>query len=158
MHTDLGPELRMFLGSGTHEGSGDGGVRRSAFTGPELEYLLEERRLGRIATAGKDGTPHIAPVGFSYNPDYDSIDVGGHSLERTKKFRDVSRTGKAAIVIDDVLPPWRPRGIEVRGRAEVVRGPRPLIRIFPARIVSWGIESQAMGERNARTVGAGSQF
>jgi pyridoxamine 5'-phosphate oxidase family protein len=43
-------------------------------------------------------------------------------------------------VIDDLasVDPWRPRGVEVRGRAEV-SAPRPMIRIHPDRIVSWGI-------------------
>src|SRR5262245_59549335 len=98
----------------------------SAFTERELRYLLNERLLARIATVGKDGTPHVAPVGWSYNRDLDSIDIGGRRLERTKKYRDVGRSGRAAVVIDDVLPPWSPRGIEVRGRAEALRDPDPL--------------------------------
>ena len=45
----------------------------SVFTETELEYLGETgaRRLARIATVGKDGTPHVVPVGFSYNHDHD---------------------------------------------------------------------------------------
>jgi pyridoxamine 5'-phosphate oxidase family protein len=52
---------------------------------------------------------------------------------RTKKYRDVERTGRAAIVIDDLAStdPWRPRGIEIRGRAEAIAEARPLIRIHP---------------------------
>jgi pyridoxamine 5'-phosphate oxidase family protein len=119
----------------------------SAFAKDELEYLHDgrERRLARLATVGKDGTPHVVPVGFRYEPEHDSIDVGGHRLERTKKYRDVERTGRAAIVIDDLAStdPWRPRGIEVRGRAEAVSSPRPLIRIHPERIVSWGLDDAA---------------
>jgi pyridoxamine 5'-phosphate oxidase family protein len=125
----------------------------SVFTDGELGYLVGERRLARVATVGQDGTPHIAPVGWAYNPELDSIDIGGHNLERTKKYRDVQRTGRAALVIDDVLPPWQPRGVEVRGRAEALGKPRPLIRIHPERIVSWGIESATLGRRHARTVG-----
>ena len=124
----------------------------SDFTDGELRYLLGERRLARLATVGPDGTPHVAPVGWSYNAERGTIDVGGHSLERTKKYRDVARTGRAALVVDDVLPPWRPRGVEVRGRAEALARPAPLIRIHPERIVSWGIESGTLGERHARTV------
>ena len=111
----------------------------SVFTSEELDYLLGERRLARLATVGPDGMPHLAPVGWSYNEDLDTIDVGGHSLERTKKYRDVERNGVAALVVDDVLPPWSPRGVEVRGRAEAVDEPR-LIRIRPSRIVSWGLQ------------------
>ena len=115
----------------------------SVFSEAELSYLLGERRLGRIATTGKDGTPHVVPVGWSYNAEHDSIDVGGHDLERTKKYRDVERSGRAAIVIDDLAStdPWRPRAVEARGRSEVISGARPLIRIHPERVVSWGLES-----------------
>jgi pyridoxamine 5'-phosphate oxidase family protein len=126
----------------------------SAFTDHELAYLRGERRLGRIATVGKDGTPHVAPVGWSYNAEHDTIDVGGHALEHTKKYRDVRATGRAAIVIDDLAStnPWRPRGVEVRGRAEAIEQPA-LIRIHPERIVSWGIESEAIGDRHSRATG-----
>ncbi|MDP8987803.1 MAG: PPOX class F420-dependent oxidoreductase [Actinomycetota bacterium] len=122
----------------------------SSFTDAELEYLRGERRLARMATVGRDGTPHVAPVGYSYDPAHDAIEVRGHSLDRTKKYRDVARAGRAAIVVDDLLPPWRPRGVEVRGRAEAVSAPEPLVRIHPERIVSWGID----GSRNARSVGS----
>jgi pyridoxamine 5'-phosphate oxidase family protein len=124
----------------------------SVFTNDELEYLGggRARRLARIATVDKDGTPHVVPVGFRYEPAHDSIDVGGHRLERTKKYRDVERTGRAAIVIDDLAStdPWRPRGVEVRGRGEVVSSPRPLIRIHPERIVSWGVDARGTFARS----------
>src|SRR6185437_15221861 len=68
----------------------------SAFTEPQLGYLTGERRLARIATVGKDGMPHVVPVGFRYNREQDTIDVGGRKLEQTKKFRDVARSGRAA--------------------------------------------------------------
>jgi pyridoxamine 5'-phosphate oxidase family protein len=124
----------------------------SLFTESELAYLTGGRRLGRLATVGADGTPHVVPVGWIYNAARETIDIGGHELERSKKFRDVARSGRAAIVIDDLasLEPWRPRGIEVRGRAEAISLPTPLIRIHPGRIVSWGLG----GRRSARTVAA----
>ena len=122
----------------------------SVFTAAELQYLVGGRQLGRIATVGADGTPHVVPVAWIYNAARDTIDVGGQELERTKKFRDVARTERAAIVIDDLAStdPWRPRGIEIRGRGEAIASPTPLIRIHPERIVSWGLEQA----RSARTV------
>ena len=36
----------------------------SAFTDAEIEYL-NSQELGRIATAGADGMPHVIPVGSS---------------------------------------------------------------------------------------------
>jgi pyridoxamine 5'-phosphate oxidase family protein len=113
----------------------------ATFSAAELSYLLGDRRLGRLATVGKDGTPHVVPVGWSYNEEHGSIDVGGRDFEQTKKYRDVERSGRAAFVVDDLAStnPWRPRGIEVRGRAEALAGEPPLIRIHPERIVSWGV-------------------
>jgi pyridoxamine 5'-phosphate oxidase family protein len=122
----------------------------SVFTESELKYMTGGRQLGRIATVGADGTPHVVPVGWIYNAARDTIDISGVDLERTKKYRDAARSGRAAIVIDDLesVDPWRPRGVEVRGRAEAIPLPTPLIRIHPERIVSWGLGRA----RSARTV------
>jgi len=125
----------------------------STFTEAELAYLRGgERRLARLATISADGVPHITPTGYAHDPVLDTIDIGGHRLERTKKFRDVQGNGRVAVVIDDVLPPWKPRGVEVRGWAEAITSPEPLIRIHPERIVSWGIESEEIGVHHARSV------
>jgi pyridoxamine 5'-phosphate oxidase family protein len=132
----------------------------SIFTDKEIEYL-QEQSLGRLATVGKNGDPHVVPLSFRYNEDLKTIDIGGHNLGRSKKFRDVGSTGKAALVVDDVLPPWRPRGVEIRGRAEALgAGGRAvnedfdeeLIRIHPERIVGWGLDSDAFAP-NSRSVG-----
>ena len=128
----------------------------SVFTEAELRYLAGGRQLGRIATVGADGTPHVVPVAWIYNAARDAIEIGGHELERSKKFRDVARSGRAAIVIDDLesTEPWRPRGVEIRGRAEAIALPTPLIRIHPERIVSWGLEPGSRGRRSwGRPVG-----
>jgi pyridoxamine 5'-phosphate oxidase family protein len=121
------------------------------FTDAELAYLQGERRLARLATVGPDGMPHISPVGMWSVDPAGVVEVTGHEFAGTKKFRDVARSGRAAIVVDDVLPPWQPRGVEVRGRAEAVDGPRPHIRIHASRIVGWGLDDPG-GARNARDV------
>lgn len=127
----------------------------SNFTPAELDYLHGGRRLARVATVGSDGTPHVVPSGFQHNEELDTIDVTGRDVEQTKKWRDVARSGRAAVVIDDLasVDPWRPRAIEVRGRAEAIPAPGALIRIHPERIVSWGIDPQ----RSARSVRRGDQ-
>ncbi len=122
----------------------------SAFTPAEISYL-QSQRLARIATVSPNGQPHVVPVGFRYNPDYSTIDVGGHDFAKRKKFRDVQKNPRVAIVIDDLasVNPWKARGIEIRGEAQVLmtggseigRGfDSEMFRIKPKRIVSWGIE------------------
>ena len=134
----------------------------SVFTPAEIAYL-QEQMLGRLATVGRRGQPHVVPVGFRYNPEEDTIDTGGHSVAATKKFRDVVHNPQAAFVVDDLasVDPWRVRGIEVRGDAEIVEsggeqiGPGfapEVIRIRPRRIVSWGIDDANFFKGNARTV------
>jgi pyridoxamine 5'-phosphate oxidase family protein len=129
----------------------------SVFSEQEIEYLASQR-LGRIATVGVDGQPHVVPTSFRHNPEHDAIDVGGLHMSQTKKFRDVQRTGRASIVVDDVLPPWKPRMIEIRGRADTQsaggkafgdRFEDAIVRIYPERIISYGIEGN---ERSARDV------
>ena len=133
----------------------------SVFTDKELDYLAGQR-LGRIATVGPDGQPHVVPTSFRYNAEHDAIDVGGLRMSQTKKLRDVQSSGRASIVIDDVLPPWQPRMIEVRGSAMVVPSggkafgenfEDTIVRIRPARIIAFGIESGEwlpMRDRSAR--------
>lgn len=124
----------------------------SAFSDAELAYLRGGERLARVATVGKDGTPHVAPVGWRYNEEHDTIAVGGRDFAQSKKYRDVARSGRAAIVIDDLAStnPWRPRAVEVRGRAEAIAEPTPLIRIHPDRVVSWGLEDSSRAARAGR--------
>lgn len=131
----------------------------SVFTDSELEYLASQR-LGRIATVGPDGQPHVVPTSFRHNPGHDAIDVGGMRMSQTKKLRDVRRSGRASIVVDDVLPPWQPRMIEIRGTAEVVpdggkafgeRFEDTVVRIHPTRIISIGINPGEQGT-TARSV------
>jgi len=121
----------------------------SAFTPKEIEYL-KSQRLGRLATVGPDGQPHVVPVGFRYNPDHDTIDISGHGFAKRKKWRDVHSNRKVAFVVDDLasIEPWKPRGIEVRGEAEVLQsGGKTVVpffddemfRIKPRRVYSWGI-------------------
>jgi len=133
----------------------------SVFTNKEREYLATQR-LGRIATVGPDGQPHVVPTSFRYNAERDAIDVGGLRMSQTKKLRDAQRTGRASIVIDDVLPPWQPRMIEIRGTATVLpeggkalneRFEDTVVRIQPTRIISFGIDSGDL-TANARSVGA----
>src|SRR3989442_8849246 len=115
----------------------------SAFSEAEVAYL-KGQRLGRLATVA-NGQPHVVPVGFRYNRELDTIDIGGHGFAKRKKFRDVQRHPKVAFVVDDLasVSPWRPRGIEIRGEAEVLQsggerfGPgfdSDMFRIRPKRI------------------------
>ncbi len=121
----------------------------SVFTREEIEYL-NSQRLGRLATAGPDCQPHVVPLAFRYNPEHDTIDISGHDFAKRKKWRDVQKNPKVALVVDDLVStqPWRPRGIEIRGDAEALQSggkkvnpgfDEEMFRIKPRRIFTWGL-------------------
>lgn len=120
----------------------------SVFSDAELTYLAKGK-LGRLATIDGTGMPHVVPLGWRYNPELDTIDIGGRDFARTRKFRNAERNPNVALVVDDVLPPWRPRCVLVRGRAEALAdatGPDgepagSIIRLHPTEVISWGMES-----------------
>ncbi len=136
----------------------------SVFTEKEIGYLREGRP-GWLAPVNGKGEPHLVSVAFRYNDELDAIDIGGHNFARSKKYRDPKVTGRAAFVVDDVLPPWRTRGLGVRGRAGISGeggeeiGPgsdADVIQIFPERIVEWGLESGAYRPNNRLVGGEGA--
>jgi pyridoxamine 5'-phosphate oxidase family protein len=138
----------------------------SLFTEKEIEYLRSQR-LGRVATSGAAAAPHVAPVGFRLNTEDGTIEIGGHGLSNSKKWRDLQANQKVAFVVDDLesVNPWTPRGIEIRGRADLHdQGGEERFgsggwdsawfAVVPQRIISWGIEAPPFSEagRSARSV------
>lgn len=131
----------------------------AVFTERELAYLREQR-LGRLATVRADGSVQNNPVGFGYNERLQSIDIGGHNMAASQKFRNVAAGSKVAFVVDDIasLNPWTVRCLEIRGDAEALTEATdsaghvvgPIIRIYPRRIISFGIDadSPARGKRD----------
>lgn len=120
----------------------------------EIAYL-QSQRLGRLATVGPDGAPHVVPVGFRYNAELRTIDIGGHDFARRKKWRDVLRDSRVAFVVDDIasIQPWVVRGIEIRGTADALRtGGKSIMPMFDdemfrstaARVHSWGLTGPAL--------------
>ena len=119
------------------------------FTATEVGYL-NTQALGRLATIQPDGTPQVNPVGFRYNEELATIDIGGYNMASSQKFRNVTANSRVAFVVDDIVSrqPWRVRCLEIRGIAEAVGGPPghaggsddAIIRIRPRRIISFGID------------------
>jgi pyridoxamine 5'-phosphate oxidase family protein len=76
----------------------------SHFTEGEIAYL-QSQPLGRLGTVNARGELHLVPVGFVYNAEHDSIDVGSRrsGIAASRKFRDVQQTGQVVFLVDDVL-------------------------------------------------------
>lgn len=130
------------------------------FTEAEQIYLGSQT-LGRLATVAPDGFPQNNPVSFRYNPETGTIDIGGRALGQSRKYRNVLTNPRVSLIVDDIVSmrPWQVRAIEIRGSAEALKDQPPpmpyfsgeVIRIHPARIITWGIEP-GEAELQARTV------
>ena len=103
------------------------------------------------------------------------IVIGGYAgsgMDRSAKFRNAAARPGISLVVDDVLVDdgWAPRGVEVRGAAEVHPeggaevGARldapfdfdpPWILLRPRRVLSWGIDCSPYEVRAHDTSPAG---
>ena len=88
------------------------------------------------------------PLGLTYNPEHDTIDIGGRNFAATRKFRNVRAHPAVGFVVDDVLPAWQPRAVQVRGTAQALeqatwpdgRPREAIIRITPTQVLSCGLD------------------
>ncbi|MER7917249.1 MULTISPECIES: PPOX class F420-dependent oxidoreductase [unclassified Streptomyces] len=123
----------------------------TGFSAAELSYLRSQR-LGRMATVDPRGQPQANPVGYRLQDD-GTILIGGYAMGTTKKWRNLRENPRIALVVDDIVSvePWRVRGVDIRGEAELLVGSHALgpqlseevIRIHPRRVLSWGLEESA---------------
>jgi nitroimidazol reductase NimA-like FMN-containing flavoprotein (pyridoxamine 5'-phosphate oxidase superfamily) len=98
------------------------------FSPAELEFLRSQR-IGRFATVGPSGWPHVVPVMYAVDDNgFLDFDVDG------VKLRNLTAEPRAAMVVDAMGPR---RGVAIQGRIELI-GPERA-RLQPVRKFSWGI-------------------
>src|SRR5256885_16017824 len=86
---------------------------RFVFTAAELDFLRSQR-IGRFATVGASGWPHVVPVMYTMNDDGSlDFDVDG------VKLRNLAAETRAAMVVDAMGPEGHrhagPRGADGPG-------------------------------------------
>lgn len=134
----------------------------------EVLFVLSQR-VAHLATADADGRPHVAPVCFAYVDGrfYVAIDEKPKQTVRLKRVRNIEGNAQAALVFDHYDEDWSRLGwVMVNGSAAILsNGPeharavsalrtkyeqyhsmalegRPVIRVTPEKVSSWG----ALGE------------
>lgn len=123
-------------------------------------------RVGRLATVGPGGTPHVVPVCYALADDtlYIAIDEKPKRADRKlQRLRNIEADPAVALVVDRYDEDWRRLGwVMLRGRAEILAGgaeharaqelararyPQlrtmrlaglPVIALRIARVASWG--------------------
>ncbi len=83
---------------------------------PEALEFLRERALASLTTIRRDGTPHVVPVGFSW--DHEAGVVRIITFDPSTKVANIRLTGRAAVCQID-----GPRWITLEGPAEVTDDP-----------------------------------
>jgi pyridoxamine 5'-phosphate oxidase family protein len=94
----------------------------------ELAYLRSQR-IGRLATVGPTGFPHVMPVRYELLTD-GSLEFDADGI----KLRNVLTEPRVAFVVDTMGPR---QGVAIQGHALVV-GPER-VRLAPDRTFSWGL-------------------
>jgi pyridoxamine 5'-phosphate oxidase family protein len=98
------------------------------FTDPELEFLRSQR-IGRLATVGPSGWPHVVAVMYALS------DSGAFEFDvEGVKLRNLTVEPRAAFVVDAMGPK---RGVTVQGTAELIAPARA--RLTGVRKFSWGL-------------------
>ncbi|UNS95759.1 pyridoxamine 5'-phosphate oxidase family protein [Streptomyces tubbatahanensis] len=113
--------------------------RRIMMTSEELDAFLRDRRTCRAATVGTDGAPHVSALWFVW----DGTSLWLYSLTRSRRWAQLLRDPRIAVVVDDGEGYGELRGAELTGRVECVgEAPRTgahcprlteVERLFPAK-------------------------
>jgi PPOX class probable F420-dependent enzyme len=81
------------------------------------QFLLAGSRTATIATIGRDGHPHVAPVWFTL----DGQDVVFSTSSSSAKAKNLGRDPRVALSVDDDTPPFA--FVTIKGQAQLIRYP-----------------------------------
>jgi PPOX class probable F420-dependent enzyme len=87
----------------------------------ELDFL-KAHELCRIATASKDGQPHVTPVIYAL----DGEDIVIAIDYREKKLRNLRENPRVALVVDEYHPN---KGLMVEGECEILERGKEYLRL-----------------------------
>ncbi|WP_069886388.1 pyridoxamine 5'-phosphate oxidase family protein [Streptomyces luteocolor] len=90
--------------------------RRIMMTPDELDAFLAAERTCRVATVSPDGAPHASTLWFAW----DGTSLWLYSITRSKRWADLRKDGRIAVVVDAGEEYGELRGVELSGTVEFV--------------------------------------
>ncbi|MFJ8940606.1 pyridoxamine 5'-phosphate oxidase family protein [Streptomyces sp. NPDC102365] len=90
--------------------------RKIMMTPEELDEFLTTQRTCRVATVSADGAPHVSTLWFVW----DGKSLWLYSITRSKRWADLRRDPRVAVVVDAGEEYDQLRGVEVSGSVEFV--------------------------------------
>ncbi|MER6736155.1 pyridoxamine 5'-phosphate oxidase family protein [Streptomyces puniciscabiei] len=90
--------------------------RKIMMTPGELDEFLTSQRTCRVATVSADGTPHVSALWFAW----DGTSLWLYSVVRSRRWAQLCRDPRVAVVVDSGEEYDQLRGVELSGRVEFV--------------------------------------
>jgi PPOX class probable F420-dependent enzyme len=90
--------------------------RKIMMTPGELDEFLSAQRTCRVATVSAGGAPHVSALWFLW----DGRALWLYSVVRSRRWADLRRDPRAAVVVDTGEEYGELRGVELSGTVEVV--------------------------------------
>jgi uncharacterized protein len=123
----------------------------------QMKYL-KDHQLCRLATASKDGMPHVVPVIYALDGENVIIAID----YKTKKLKNLRENPKAAVIVDEYAPN---KGLMIQGDCDILErgkeylrllkilfdrfefyrknpwgeGESPILKVRQTKAVSWGV-------------------
>jgi PPOX class probable F420-dependent enzyme len=74
----------------------------------EMRERVREARVGRLATLGADGRPHLVPICFAVEGDtlYSAVDEKPKRSRRLQRLENIRRRPDVAIIVDHYEEDW----------------------------------------------------
>ncbi len=94
-------------------------------------------RVGRLATVGADGRPHLVPVCFALigQTAYSAVDHKPKRSTRLRRIANIQATGQACLLLDDYTEEWsRLWWVRLDGHGRVVADPGEAERALDALV------------------------
>lgn len=89
----------------------------------EIDAFLARPIIARLATVGKDNTPHVVPVWFLWKDETLWI-----TLDQTsRKYKNLRHNPRCAVTIDETLGGLRFMAVIMEGRAEMMIEPKAAV-------------------------------
>jgi PPOX class probable F420-dependent enzyme len=104
-------------------------------TTEEARARFAAARVARLATAGRDGQPHLVPITFAVDGDrvYTAVDHKPKTTKNLRRLRNIEENPRVALLADHYAEDWATLWwVRVDGRAIILEGDMVLERHLDA--------------------------
>ncbi len=91
----------------------------------EIQAFFQEQMTLQVATNGKDGFPHVAPMWFVVEDEK----LVFRSFTKSQKIVNLKRDPRIAVLVEDGIVYNELRGVSINGRAELTEDPERMLEL-----------------------------